>query len=33
MLYVDVNLANNKLERITVFEGDTADGLATNFIH
>lgn len=28
MLYVDVNLGNSGTQRIVVFEGDTAEGLA-----
>jgi hypothetical protein len=31
MLYVDVNLGNNGTQRIVVFEGDTAEGLAQRF--
>jgi hypothetical protein len=30
-LYVDVNIGKNGMERITVFEGDTAEQLATDF--
>jgi hypothetical protein len=28
MLYVDVNLGNSGTQRIVVYEGDTAEGLA-----
>ena len=31
MLYVDVNLGNSGTQRIVVFEGDTAEGLAEKF--
>jgi hypothetical protein len=31
MLYVDVNLGNSGTQRIVVFEGDTAEGLAERF--
>ena len=31
MLYVDVNLGNSGTQRIVVFEGDTAEGLAQKF--
>jgi hypothetical protein len=30
-LYVDVNIGKNGMERITVFEGDTAEQLASDF--
>lgn len=30
-LYVDVNLGKNGTQRIVVFEGDTAEGLANKF--
>ncbi len=31
MLYVDVNLGNSGTQRIVVYEGDTAEGLAEKF--
>ena len=31
MLYVDVNLGNSGIQRIVVYEGDTAEGLARKF--
>lgn len=31
MLYVDVNLGQSGTQRIVVFEGDTAEGLAEKF--
>lgn len=31
MLYVDVNLGTSGTQRIVVFEGDTAEGLALKF--
>jgi len=31
MLFVDVNLGNSGTQRIVVFEGDTAEGLAQQF--
>lgn len=31
MLYVDVNLGNSGTQRIVVFDGDTAEGLARKF--
>lgn len=31
LLYVDVNLGPGKSERIVVYEGDTAEGLAEKF--
>lgn len=31
MLFVDVNLGNSGTQRITVYEGDTAEGLAEKF--
>jgi len=31
MLYVDVNLGNSGTQRITVYSGDTAEGLAEIF--
>jgi hypothetical protein len=31
MLYVDVNLGGSGTQRIVVFEGDTAEGLAEKF--
>jgi hypothetical protein len=31
MLYVDVNIGPDKSERIVVFEGDTAEDLASSF--
>jgi hypothetical protein len=31
MLYVDINLGQNNIERIVVFEGNTAEDLAKNF--
>ena len=31
MLYVDVNLGTTGTQRIVVFEGDTAEGLAEKF--
>jgi hypothetical protein len=31
MLYVDVNLGNSGTQRIVVYEGDTAEGLAQKF--
>ena len=31
MLFVDVNLGNSGNKRIVVYEGDTAEGLATSF--
>lgn len=31
MLYVDVNLGTSGTQRIVVFEGDTAEGLAEKF--
>ena len=31
MLYVDVNLGQHGTQRIVVFEGDTAEGLAEKF--
>jgi len=30
-LYVDVNIGKNGMERIVVYEGDTAEGLAIKF--
>ena len=30
-LYVDVNIGKNGIERIVVFEGDTAESLAVEF--
>jgi len=30
-LYVDVNIGKNGVERIVVYEGDTAESLATEF--
>lgn len=30
-LYVDVNVGKNKMERIVVYEGDTAESLANKF--
>lgn len=30
-LYVDVNIGKNGMERIVVYEGDTAEGLANKF--
>ena len=30
-LYVDVNIGKNGMERITVYDGDTAEGLAEQF--
>ena len=30
-LYVDVNIGKNGMERITVFDGDTAESLADDF--
>lgn len=30
-LYVDVNIGKNGMERIVVYEGDTAESLATSF--
>ena len=30
-LYVDVNIGKNGMERIIVYEGDTAEGLAIRF--
>jgi hypothetical protein len=30
-LYVDVNIGRQGMERIVVYEGDTADSLATDF--
>ena len=32
ILYVDVNLANGKVERLTVYEGDTPRNVALQFI-
>lgn len=32
-LYVDVNIGKSGVERIVVYEGDTADSLATEFCH
>lgn len=31
MLYVDVNLGNSGTQRIVVYEGETAEGLAEKF--
>jgi nitrate reductase NapAB chaperone NapD len=31
MLYVDVNLGDSGTQRIVVYEGDTAEGLAEKF--
>jgi len=31
MLYVDVNLGNSGTQRIVVYDGDTAEGLALKF--
>ena len=31
MLFVDVNLGNNGTQRIVIYEGDTAERLATKF--
>lgn len=33
MLYVDVNLGTSGTQRIVVYEGDTAEGLAEKFSH
>ena len=30
-MYVDVNIGKNGMERIVVYEGDTAESLAANF--
>lgn len=30
-LYVDVNIGRQGMERIVVYEGDTAESLSTNF--
>lgn len=32
-LYVDVNIGKQGMERIIVYEGDTAEGLAKEFCH
>jgi hypothetical protein len=32
LLYVDVNLAADRMERIVIHEGDDMDELAANFI-
>lgn len=32
LLFVDVNLGRDKIERIIIYEGDTSDMLAANFI-
>jgi hypothetical protein len=32
LLYIDINISDGKAERISVFEGDTPEHLALNFV-